>query len=61
MDLIKVEKGKLNGGYKLIEGFEPRYCKRAWALYFGIKLEPGEKKRIRQGSRTLKQLSCYYT
>lgn len=61
MDLITVEKGKLSTSYKLLKKFHPRDSSRAWALYFNIKLQAGEKKRIRQGKRTMKQQSCYWT
>ena len=61
MDCLRVEKGNIKGSYKLIMKFEQVDSSKAWAVYFKTKLEAGEKKRIREGDRTLKQQSCYYT
>lgn len=64
MKPIIVDSGKANGNYKpVFEADEdtPNNLKRAWAIYFSIKLQSGEKKRIRQNGRKLKQQSCYWT
>ena len=62
--VIIVDSGKLNGNYKpVFEADEdtPDNLRRAWAVFFSIKLIDGEKKRIRQSGRTLKQQSNYWT
>lgn len=61
---IVVGQGKLKGNYKpVFEADEdtPKNMKIAWRKFFDIKLEAGEKKRISQNGRTLKQNSCYWT
>jgi len=59
-----VEKAKLNGRYKVLKRFNAfrQGAYRAATIAFDkTKLEEGEKKRLRNNGRTLKQLSCYWT
>lgn len=61
MDNFIVERGKLGRKYKKLGEFKPRDKSCAWAMYYKTSLEPGEQKRIRQGTRKLKHLPCYWT
>jgi len=59
-----VEKAKLNGKYRILKRFIA--CRmgsyRAAIIAFAkTEIKEGEKKRLRRNSRTLKQLSCYWT
>lgn len=62
----RVQKGKLNGNYKDVFITEER--PQAWACYFNLDLECGEKKRIQEmyldnelKPKTLHQYSKYWT
>lgn len=56
-----VEIGKLKGSYKVIGEFEEHERSKAWGFYFRVKIEEGQRKRIREGNKILKRNSCYWT
>ncbi len=62
----RVQKGKLNGNYK--DEIITENSSQAWAVYFNLVLDCGEKKRIQEmyldndmPPETLKQYSKYWT
>ena len=57
----EIQQAKLSGSYKTV--MKTDKINVAYAMYFGLKIEPGKKKRLTEDGKPMKgmQRSCYWT